>query len=121
MANPHRGEVAVETNGASYTLRFSTNAICELEDHMGEPINVIAARLGNAEQVGLKMARALFWAALRDNHREVTLPQAGELIDALGAGAAMEKVGEAFRAAFPPANEQDARPPKPAGRKGNAG
>jgi len=122
MANPHRGEIAVDIGGAPYRLRFSTNAICELEDHLGEPINTIAARLARAETVGLRLARALFWGALRDHHADVTLTQAGELMDDLGAGAAMAHIGAAFRAAFPePEAGQGARPPTPAARTRTAG
>lgn len=106
MANPHRGEVAFEADGNSYTLRFSANAICELEEATGrgalslmmefqaleQPRDAKGKALpetpaAQAERLGrIKMTtvRALFWAMLRDRQPEITLREAGELIEAAG-------------------------------------
>ena len=102
MANPARGEVAFKVADAEYTLRFSTNAICELEDRLDKGLNVIVA---NMER--LSTVRALLWAGLRAKHPEVTMAQAGEVIDACGMAAATEIIGKALTAAFPQAEAGD--------------
>lgn len=100
MANPHRGEVAFKVADAEYTLKFSTNAICELEERLDKGLNVIVA---NMER--LTTVRALLWAGLRAKHPEVTIQQAGEMIDRSGMAAATEIIGKALTAAFPPVDE----------------
>lgn len=96
MANPARGEVALAVADTEYTLKFSTNAICELEDRLDKGLNVIVA---NMER--LTTVRALLWAGLRAKHPEVTITQAGEMIDRIGMAQATEVIGKALTAAFP--------------------
>lgn len=105
MANPQRGSVALQAGDRAYTLSLSVNAMCELEDAIGQPISQIAEQLNRAESVRLSTVRALVWAALRDHHPETTLAQAGELMSAVGVPAVMEKIGEAFQLAFPDGGE----------------
>lgn len=100
MGNPHRGEVTFKVADAEYVLKFSTNAICELEDRLDKSLNVIVA---NMER--LATVRALLWAGLRAHHPDVTLPQAGEIIDRSGMAAATEAIGKALNAAFPTPSE----------------
>lgn len=103
MANPARGEVALAVADTEYTLKFSTNAICELEDRLDKGLNVIVA---NMER--LTTVRALLWAGLRAKHPDVTITQAGEMIDRIGMAQATEVIGKALTAAFPP-SEADAK------------
>ncbi|WP_396190307.1 GTA-gp10 family protein [Flavobacterium sp.] len=103
MANPARGEVALAVADTEYTLKFSTNAICELEDRLDKGLNLIVA---NMER--LTTVRALLWAGLRAKHPDVTITQAGEIIDRIGMAQATEVIGKALTAAFPP-NEADAK------------
>jgi hypothetical protein len=103
MANPARGEVGFKAGDAVYTLKFSTNAICELEDHLDKGLNTIVA---NMER--LTTVRALLWAGMRAHHPDVTLKQAGEMIDRVGMAPATEAIGKALTAAFPPATEGEA-------------
>lgn len=97
MANPARGEVALKVGDLDYTLKFSTNAICELEDHLNRGLNEIVSDLER-----LSVVRALLWAGLRSNHPELTLKMAGDIIDKCGMPAAVDHVGTALRLAFPP-------------------
>lgn len=101
MANRVRGEVAVEIDGKSWTLRYGTNALCELEDKLAQPINVIMAMLQDREALRIKTIRSVVWAGLREKHPEVTEKDAGDLISAIGFPAMMAKVAEALKAAFP--------------------
>ncbi|WP_411033841.1 hypothetical protein [Shinella sp. BYT-45] len=99
MANPHRGQVAL----GNYTLSFSVNALCELEDLLDKPMMEIVTAIQTPEKMRMNMVRALFWASLRDHHEEIDLKEAGQIVSDLGMKAAMAKVGEAFRLAFPEA------------------
>jgi len=103
MANPHRGEVVFKVDEAEYTLVFSTNAICELEELLDKGLNLIVA---NMER--LTTVRALLWAGLRAKHPNVSLAQVGEIIDRCGMEAATAAIGRALNAAFPTA-EKDAQ------------
>lgn len=100
MANPVRGEVAFKVADAEYTLKFSTNAICELEERLDKGLNVIVA---NMER--LSTVRALLWAGLKAKHPDITMAQAGEIIDRCGMAQATEVIGQALTAAFPPPKE----------------
>lgn len=111
MANKHKGEVSFEVAGVNYTMRFSANALCELEDALDMGINAVATQLGNPASLRLKTVRAVFWAGLRDHHPDMTTVQAGDLVTELGIPRAIELVGKAFELTF-----QDApkvRPLKP--------
>src|SRR5690606_738772 len=111
MANPHRGSVALQAGDRAYTLSFSVNAICELETELDKPIADIVASIQDPTKLRLSSVRALVWAALRDHHEAVTVKEAGEIATDAGVQLAVEKVGEAFRLAFPEAKGK-ANPPK---------
>lgn len=96
MANPHRGEVAFEVDGKSYTLTFGTNAICELEAAMDKGIDEIAQSMSR-----LSVVRGMLWAALRTHHPEITLVDAGAIIDKVRRNAAMKAINEALAVSFP--------------------
>lgn len=122
MANKERGEVSVEIDGKAYKLVYSTNALCELEDVLNRNVNSITAEVQDQSKVRLKTLRAMFWAGLTEHHPEVDIKTAGDLMTVGGASAIMTKVGEAFRLAFPEADEVNGRPPKkPAAVKDGAG
>jgi hypothetical protein len=113
MANPHRGHVALVAGDVSYTLSFSVNALCELEDNIGLPIARIADELNDAENVRLSRVRAVLWAALLDHHPGMDLKTAGKIATEAGLPVCMDKIGEAFRLAFPDQEETgQARPLK---------
>lgn len=111
MANKERGEVSFDLDGEAYTLRFSTNAMCELEDATGVPVLQLANSLQDETSVSIKTLRAMFAAGLSDS-RSVTAPQAGDIIDALGIPRAGELIGQAFMAAFPEADSDAEGKPK---------
>ena len=43
MGNPYKGEVQFTAGGKSYTLYFSINAMCELEEALGDGIVQLAS------------------------------------------------------------------------------
>lgn len=122
MANRERGQVSIDIDGKAYKLVYSTNALCELEDALNRNVNSITAEVQDPSKVRLKTLRAMFWAGLTEHHPDIDLKAAGNLMTIGGASAVMTKVGEAFRLAFPEADEVNGRPPaKPAATKDGAG
>lgn len=101
MANPHRGQVDLKAGDKVYTLSFSINAMCELEEQIGEPFPKIAAGLNDAAGVKFSTVRALVWASLRDHHDDVSLEAAGDLVEVAGLPSVMTAIGKAFANAFP--------------------
>jgi hypothetical protein len=123
LANRFKGEVAFEAGEASYTMRFSANALCELEDALEMGVNTVATQLANPESMRLKMVRVVFWAGLRDHHPDITLHQAGEIITDVSLTKAMGLVSRAFELAFQ--DNSKTHPQKPGQKspaaKGEAG
>ncbi|MGF7161287.1 hypothetical protein FHS85_002922 [Rhodoligotrophos appendicifer] len=114
MANPVRGEVGFDVEGREYTLRFSTNALCELEAETGLNANKIVGQMQDPDGVSLRLLRAIIWAGLIDHHQGIKVADAGVIVDRIGIAKAGELIGKAFTAAFPAAAEEAAssRPPK---------
>ena len=98
MANPHRGEVSFKTPDAEYTLILSTNALCELEDETGKSLPSIMRDIERVTTV-----RALLWALLRTKQPDISLSQAGEIIDRAGMAKTTEAIMRAISAAQPKA------------------
>lgn len=98
MANAERGEVGFEALGKSWVLRYSTNAMCEIEEALGEPILAIANQLQDESRVSIRTLRALFRHGVEGCE---DLKHAGELMDAIGFADAGQLIGEAFTRAFP--------------------
>ena len=115
MTNVHKGDVAAEIDGAGYTLRFSVDALCQLESAAGKSFADIGRDLSTGK-ISITLARQLLWSALREHHPAVTLKEAGEMIKGLGGiTGAMAKINEALVAAFPDqaAPESSERPQQP--------
>lgn len=101
MANPNRGAVAVRVGDEEWTFSFSVNALCELEEHLGEPISKILLALGDEENLRISYIRALVWAALLDHHEGVTLEGAGDVATSIGPTECLGYVSKALERAFP--------------------
>ena len=96
MTNSLRGEVAL----GGYTLRFSVNALIELEEAMGKGVSEIAQHMSGGD-VRMKDVRTILWIGLRDRQPDLTEEGAGDLATEVGIPAALEAVGKAFALAFP--------------------
>lgn len=114
MANPHKGEVAFEADGKTYTLRYSIDALCELEAAVGKGFPVIASEFSDPDKMSIRLARAILWAGLLEHHK-MTQREAGEVM--AGAGGLLKVnpiIDRAIAAAFPEmAAEKTADPPTP--------
>ena len=81
MANRFLGEVAVEVDGETWTLRCDFNAMCEFEDATGKQAMATfeAFERGKAST---KDMRAMMWSFMRRHHPDATLQDAGDLLSA---------------------------------------
>lgn len=95
MPNPHRGEVSLKAGEKTYTLAFTINSVCELENHLDKSLSDIVAGMGRVSVV-----RAVLWAGLR-HHHGVSIEEAGDIMHEAGAAATSEAINEAMMLAFP--------------------
>jgi hypothetical protein len=96
MSNAHKGEVSFKVQDAEYTLVMSWNAMCELEAETEKSLPTVLKDLQRATTV-----RALLWALLRTKHPDITLTQAGNIIDQVGPVKTTEVIMRAIGAAQP--------------------
>ena len=83
MANRERGEVELVVNDKPYTLRLTTNAICELQERTKLTLVELINSLQSLDMVNM---RALVGAALKPYH-------AKEFTDMAKVGAFMDDAG----------------------------
>lgn len=83
MANPERGEVRLEVNGDSFTLKLSMNAAATLQKNTGKTIGVL---LGACSELDFAAIRSVIWMLLQKYHadRFKTEAQVGDFIDDAG-------------------------------------
>lgn len=106
MTNVHKGEVAIDVDGTTYTFRYSVDALCRLQGVVKKTLGQIMTSLGS--DIDIEVIRAVIWVGLREHHKDITLEQAGEMIPNID----MEKLGEAISAALPKKSTDD-RPQRP--------
>ncbi|ADU50171.1 hypothetical protein Tmar_0046 [Thermaerobacter marianensis DSM 12885] len=94
MANPLRGEVELKAGGKTYVLRYTTNAMVQLEEMLGRSVLEIVNNPSFTD------ARAMVWAGLLHAHPGLTLEQAGEIMDEAGVVEAIQAAGQALKKAF---------------------
>jgi hypothetical protein len=104
MANAEKGEASFEFEGKSYTFVLSINALCELEDLLGQRINDTLAKLGNPNASDLRTMRAMLWAGLREHHPDVTLKQAGVMLQKMGLAGITALLNKGIERTFPRAD-----------------
>lgn len=117
MGNSFKGEVSFDVDGKSYRLRYSTDALVQLEEKLDRGIVDISGEMmtwgKTPSKMRLGLIRALLWAGLQDHHPDIDIKAAGELITKAGGLAAIANlVGEGMALAFPAPEMKDARPPK---------
>lgn len=118
-------------------LRFDTNAICMLEDELDISFFKIVELFGvsfddidvakkvaekgtdalspklaieMASRIKLKNLRTLLWVGLLHEDKELTLEQAGDLMDNIDSIVLIEKILEAYSAAIPVGKEVEKNP-----------
>jgi len=109
MDNPKRGEVSFEADGKTYKMHFSTNAICALEEALDQDIGTLLDTM-DGESPSMRVMRALFQAGLSDNHPQVTVYDAGAIIDEITLAKAGELISSAVEKSFLAAEAGSAKP-----------
>ena len=113
MSNPYRGEANFEVEGQAYRVRFSWNSAAEYEEAAGKPLSDALLDIAR-EKLSARSLRAMIWAGLQEHHADVTLKDAGRLIDSMGRAEAQRVMAVALRYYFPELEEgADADPPDP--------
>ena len=85
MANRERGIIDVQIDGRTYTFCLDLNALIELEEMFSTPERRVrfVEVLALAEAFSAKHLRAVFWAALRKHHPEMTVEDVGGIVNSV--------------------------------------
>ena len=123
-ANPVKGEVSFElVSGEAYTLQFTIDAICTLEELLDKSSMEIFTLLARGR---IGVLRAAMWAGLQARHPKITLREAGEIIPHIkGEPKALQLVTRAMNLAFGEADQdgeaaEDGKADPPADGTGQA-
>jgi len=95
---PIKSIPVVFADGRTRHLRYDFNAFCTLEEILNLPIVNFGKKLG--KRMALKELRAVLYAGLIHEEPELTLKEAGELLEGAIEKGQMEKVGAAITEAF---------------------
>ena len=94
-----RGGVPFDACGQRFVLRFTTNALCRLQDRTGKALADILADIADPK-LSLQSYRLLIAEGVG-----LPLDAAGDIIDDLGLARIDALVAEALKLAFPPVDE----------------
>jgi hypothetical protein len=128
-ANPEKGEFGIVIEGVSYVLVTTFNGLIDLQNHFAKDGSMpsIESILLRAQRGELEAVRAVFWSTLRRHHPQLTVEQAGDLIQAAGgAGAVDAMLANAGAASAPDPRDVEAvggvpNPPKVARKRRGIG
>ncbi len=116
MANPERGQVALQVGDTRYRLQLSFNALAVLKKQTGLSLQgVFKAFREQNDDPDFELVQAVIWASMHDHHPDVTFEQAGALVPDGGIEELIETLQALFQAAMPKASRQAAQaanPPK---------
>ena len=89
-------------DGVEREIRFTLNALAELEDKYGS----VDAAFEALDNGSIKAVRFILWAGLIDDDPSLTELQVGSLIDTQYIQELMGTLGDAFQADLPQADEE---------------
>ena len=95
MANPKKGEASFSVGTERYTLRFSMNVLCSLEEELGRPLTDFVLEWGQGK-VSISVVRQMIRAALVPNHPDISLEKAGDLMDEAGMATVLDALTKAL-------------------------
>lgn len=101
-----KGEVPLKAGNKEYKLKFTTNALCELEERLDMAIREII--LSAAKDIlPINQVRCLLYCACLQYHKEeiTSLGVAGDIIDVAGFRETWAAVVKAIAACLPDSNE----------------
>lgn len=70
----------IKIGDKEYKIHYGQNAICALEDELDEGINSIYSRI-EKQDVRFRDFRAILWAGLLKENRDITPEEVGDLCD----------------------------------------
>lgn len=95
MANELKGEVDLSIGDKTYTLKFTRNAMADIESLFGgRPFNEILA------DRSVSVLRACLWGGLKAHHQGIDLLAAGDLMEVADDAALGTAIGKAVQLAF---------------------
>ncbi len=113
-----RAEIPLRAGAKEYTFRMGANAVCRFEREAAMTIGKAAIQMSDPEQVEMRIVRAMIWAGLKDQHKDISLDDAGNIIDEIGLGNIMRKIQLGLAAAFPPPSGDAENPQMAVGGNG---
>lgn len=105
--------VAIELDKTRH-MKFSLNALCDLQDEYGDVIEVFTKATNEQD---FKMIRKLLSVSLRDEDETLDEQQVGKMIDLQNLNYVMEKLSETLTASVPEAEGKLAPKPRTAAKK----
>ncbi len=105
-----RGELALSVEGEAFTLAFTPNALCDLEEETGKTVVQWARDIEAvvaSEDISVRDLRLLFHVGLSEYHPDIDRKGAGKIMHRMGLVEAASKVMEAFMLAFPDGDDAD--------------
>lgn len=116
VANPQRGQLGFEVAGEHYTLAFTTNALCAIEEEFDlDDISGLEKVLN--DKPSLRTIRKLFRIGLTDDNADMTDLEAGDLMQAVGGlEPSLQLIMLAVEQAFPEAAASGTADPTGAGK-----
>ncbi|ANZ45453.1 hypothetical protein [Cloacibacillus porcorum] len=106
----------IEINSRKYFIEYGQNALCALEDQMKESIPEIMDSLSKEPEKRLssfRFTRALFWAGLKSRRRNITLEEAGDILEQSGSEymnvikIAIEEISNCMVSIFPASETEE--------------
>jgi hypothetical protein len=92
-----RGRVPFQVAGREYALHFTINRICQLEEDSGKSILELARALDGGRDIRFTDLRMMLRAGLTT---EVSLAEAGDMVEEIGVNQALALITKAFSDAF---------------------
>jgi len=103
-----KGEVSLKAGDKEYKLKFTTDALCELEERLDMAISEIIPLIGR-NILRIKQIQVMLYCACMCHHEEVDLSAASAIVNEVGYTEAGIIVVKAMAASLPdraPANDQ---------------
>lgn len=97
--NESSGVFKLETKSKTYRFKFTYNAICAFEEHSNKTIMDVFNQMSKGA-VSFTDLRTLLWVSLLEFHEDMTVKDAGSIIDEIGITPAIEKLSEAISKRF---------------------
>ena len=105
MANNWTGEVEIEAGGRKLLFRLGVNELIEVQGDFGLADQDEAFALALKNLAGFKRHRDMVFRGLQLHHPDITIEQAGDLMNEIGMERVKEAIESALNLAFPEPKE----------------